>query len=303
MRRTLLALLLALPSLCAQAEPAGTTAKSGSAKPVAPLRVVLVNDVYANYKRFIGQRDPLKLTRFDGPGSNRDVVEVVLLQQALHRGGEKRPLHFLLTDSESRNVKILASGEGDVSGASSWKTSADSNPAHITTSRPLIRDGQFMAGLYFPAGSPALDIVAAQPALVSRYTAVCVEAWTPDVITLTSLGSPVLYTESWESMLGMVKKKRADYVLAPFQPTADFRLNAGGMVMKPVRGVKVSLSGSRHFLLSRSIQHAAELQDALDRGLQQLEQEGVVTRAYRESGFENDAVRGWKLLNPARVAQ
>lgn len=296
MYRLLLALLLALPSLAARA---GTEAASA----VAPLRVVLINDVYANYKRFIGRRDPLTLTRFDGPGSNRDVVEVVLLQQALHRGGEKRPLHFIITDSESRNIKILASGEGDVSGASSWKTSADSNPAHIATSLPLIREGRFMAGLYFPADSPALEKIAAQPALVAHYTAVCVEAWTPDVITLTALGSPVLYTESWESMLGMVKKKRADYVLAPFQPTADLRLNAGGMQLKPVPGVKVSLSGSRHFLISRSIQHAADLQDALDRGLRQLEQEGVVERAYRESGFDNDSVRNWKLLNPPRPAQ
>lgn len=292
-RRHFLAALLALPWLAASAL---------AEKPATPLRVVLASDVYTDYQHFIGKRDPLTLKTFSGPGSRRDVVEVILLQQALRRGGENRPLQFVLTDSESRTVKALANGEADISGASSWKANADSNPAHISASLPVIRDGDFVAGLYFPADAPALKTLASDPAGISRYVAVCAEHWDPDITALQALGSKVLHTDNWESMLGMLRKKRADFVLAPFQPTPGLQLKAGGMVLKPVPGVKVSLAGSRHFLLSRSVQGAPELQKQLNAGLQQLQKEGVLARAYQESGFENASVRNWKLLNTRRSA-
>jgi hypothetical protein len=261
-------------------------------------RVVLARDVYIDYQHFIGSRDPLTLKHFGGPYSRRDVVEVVLLQQALQRGGVGRRLHFILSDSEGRTLKTLASGGADVSASSSWKSSTTGQEKKLLVSRALIAQGRFMAGLYFPEHHHALKNLAAYPENIRRYTAVCVESWTPDIVTLKKLGSPVLLTENWESMLGMLKKQRGDFLLAPFQPTPGLRLQAGGMTLVPVPGIKVGLAGSRHFILWRQGKEAKTLRDALDRGLQQLEAEGTLARAYRESGFENAESQNWRLLNP-----
>ncbi|MDQ8036372.1 MAG: hypothetical protein REI12_03055 [Pedobacter sp.] len=285
---TLLALLLVFPA---------TLVRAGENQEEKAWRVVVARDVYTDYQRFVGQRDPLSLKNFAGPFSRRDVVELVLMQQALERGGANRPLRFILTDSEGRTLKALINGEADISGASSWKSSTAKHDRQLLLSRPLIREGHFMAGLYFPEGHPALKILATQPQEIRRYTAVCADSWTPDLLTLKALGSPVLKTENWESMLGMLKKQRADFVLAPFQPTAGLRLEAGDMVLTPVPGVKVSLEGSRHFLVWRKGLEAEALLKALDQGLAALEHEGTIQRAYRESGFDNTALQNWRILN------
>lgn len=284
----LLALFLLLPAVPARAETAAEE---------KAWRVVVARDVYTDYQRFVGQRDPLELKNFSGAYSRRDVVELVLLQQALQRGGAKRPLRFVLTDSEGRTLKTLANGEADISGASSWKASASNAGGHLLLSRPVIHEGHFMAGLYFPEGHAALESLPRHPQDISRYTAVCADSWIPDLLTLKALGSPVLKTENWESMLGMLKKQRADFVLAPFQPTPGMRLEAGGLVLAPVPGMKVSLKGSRHFLLWGEGAEAEALLKALDQGLATLEREGSIQRAYRESGFDNAALQSWRIIN------
>ncbi len=259
-------------------------------------RVVVMRDVYSDYQHFLAKRDPLSLAHFSGPHSRRDVVELVLLQQALQRGGAQRELRFVLTDSEDRSLKTLASGEADIIGASTWKSSLGSYAPKLLVSRPLIAEGHFMAGLYFPQGHPALATLPRQPQDIHRYTAICAGNWSPDLITLGRLGSPVLKTENWESMLGMLKKRRGDFLLAPFQPTPDLRLETDGLVLLPVPGLKVSLAGSRHFMLARQGPEAALLQAAVDRGITSLEQDGTLQRAYRESGFDDARTSHWRLL-------
>ncbi len=277
---------------------AGISAQASAPVPEKSWRVMLARDVYSDYLHFIGQRDPLTLKYFGGPHSRRDVVEVVLLQQALHRGGISRPLRFVLSESEGRTIKGLARGDADISGASSWQSSTTGLERKLRVSHALIPQGRFMAGLYFPEQHPGLKDLAAHPENIRRYTAVCSESWKPDLATLEKLGSPVLPTESWESMLGMLKKKRGDFLLAPFQPTAGLRLQAGGLTLVPVQGIKVGLAGSRHFILWGQGTEAKILQDALDRGLQELESEGTIARAYRESGFESSETRNWRLISP-----
>ncbi|HEX6592569.1 MAG TPA: hypothetical protein VF050_11265, partial [Moraxellaceae bacterium] len=68
-----------------------------AAEKLPVLRIAVAGDVYSDYKAFVGKRDPLRINTFNGAHARRDVVEVVLLQQALRRGGLQRPLHFLLT--------------------------------------------------------------------------------------------------------------------------------------------------------------------------------------------------------------
>lgn len=261
-----------------------------------PLRLAIHRDVQADYLRFVGARNALALNEFGGNWSRRDVVEVVLLQQALQRGGNTRPLRFVVADSYSRLLKMLASGEADISASSAWKIDADDYSGQITVSQPVIGQGRFEAGLYFPEGHEGLRTVAADAAALTRYTAVCSGDWRPDVATLNALGVRMLLTESWGSMLGMLRKGRADFVLAPFQPNADFRITRDDLVLLPVLGRKVGLVGTRHFLIGRGDAQTASLPALLNRGLSLLEKNGVVSRAYQQSGFFDSRVQNWPRL-------
>lgn len=281
--------------------PAAQAGNPQSHKPVSQeqsaLRIVVQGDVYQDYVKFLGSRNVLDIKSYGGAHTRRDVVEMVLLQQALQLGGENRPLHFMQVNSTSRIAKLLSQNQADISGTSQWKELADTNAAHLAVSQALISEGKFMAGVYFPADHPGLKKIQQQPESIKNFTAVCARAWTSDRTALKQLGSPILLTENWTSILGMLKKKRADFVLAPFQASPDISFKTDTIVLKPVPGIQVSLAGSRHFLLSKDAENAAALEQKLNHGLQELEKNGRIRQAYRESGFEDPRTLTWRRLN------
>jgi len=85
------------------------------------LTIIIEKDVLDDYKKFIENKNPLKLTDFKDKYSRRSTIELVLLQQALEKGGYKKPsLKFILTPSYTRKIVQLKSGLGFSSGTSMW---------------------------------------------------------------------------------------------------------------------------------------------------------------------------------------
>ncbi|WP_051304816.1 hypothetical protein [Chitinilyticum litopenaei] len=266
-----------------------------------PVTILTQQDVYSDYLKFLKGRDPLSLTRFDGEHSRRDVVELVLVQQALKLGGNTRAIKLVTvnatSDSYNRYLKEISTGNAALGGNSVWEVDLKPLADKVYISEPAIRQGEFHAGLYtIPGNSRAL--AASDRAAVQKLTAVVADSWKPDIATLESIPiKNLLKTHSWDSMIGMVSKQRADVVLAPFQPTPDLSFEAGSQKFVPVPNVKVGLQGSRHFFVSRSYSGSATLAKALNSGLDILRNNGTIERAYRESGFFNARTAGWKLIN------
>ncbi|KPC54739.1 hypothetical protein [Amantichitinum ursilacus] len=274
---------------------------AGRAGAVEPITILTQQDVYNDYVRFIDNRDPLTLNHFDGQGSRRDVVELVLVQQALALGGLRLPIKLVkvdnTSDSYTRYLKEILSGNATMGGNTAWLVDLSSIKDRVFVSAPMIRPGEFEAGLYTtPDNRNALS--ARTLADVQMLTAVVAESWLPDVATLNGLKlRNVLQTQSWDSMVGMVEKGRADVLLAPFQPTPDMSLSLVGYKLVPIPQVKVGLDGSRHYFVSRIAPNGAATYAALEKGLAQLRAKGVIERAYRESGFFNSRTQNWSRIN------
>ncbi|GLS04322.1 hypothetical protein GCM10007860_14690 [Chitiniphilus shinanonensis] len=265
------------------------------------ITILTQQDVYNDYIRFIGKRDPLTLTHFSGPGSRRDVVELVLTQQALHLGGLRQPIKLVKvdhsSDSYSRFLREILSGTATLGGNTAWLVDLQEIKDKIYISPPLIRQGEFEAGLYTAPGNQKA-LAADSLAKVQKLTAVVADSWRPDVATLQGLGmANVLMTQSWDSMVGMVAKQRADVLLAPFQATPDMSLQVGSQRFLPIPKVKVGLQGSRHLFVSRLAPNGAQAAEALEKGLAILRGRGLIERAYIESGFFNTRTETWQRLN------
>jgi hypothetical protein len=97
-------------------------------------------------------------------------------------------------------------------------------------------------------------------------------------------------------MVRMVAAGRADFVLAPFSSAPDLSLHAEGLTLLPLPGVKVGLSGSRHFVLAAQHPAFAAFGRRLDEGIQRLHADGRLRQAYQDSGFFSPAVRQWRRL-------
>ncbi len=265
------------------------------ARAEANQRVLVPSDVLQDFERFLAGRDPLQLQQFGGAHARRDVVELVLLLQALALGGVRSTPQRAGMPSVPRLVRELAQAQGLCSGTTYWRDDLP-EPADFLLSRTMVADGEFVAGIYTrPARA---DVLASQSLeQLRRLRFVSNRHWRVDWATLQGLGIEQLaHADTWEAMPRMLAAGRADAVLAPFQPSADLSLEVEGVRLVPVPGIKIGLRGTRHYLVSRRHPLGEAWLAALDAGLQQLQTQGLVQRAYQQSGFFHPAVAGWKRI-------
>lgn len=257
--------------------------------------IVTYIDIHADYKVFLNGQDPLTIEDFSGEKSRRDVVEVILIQQALHLGGYGRPIKLRREKFYNRVITLLKLGEAATGASTIWNIDADNTLFYI--SEPIIRKGEFVAGLYTNQEKAKNFIPTTENILSLK--AVSNELWQVDWLALKALGIDKLYSSSeWPSMVRMVWFGRVDVTLAPFQSNKDMSITIDEMTLLPLDGIKVALPGTRHWLVSKVHPHGKELFAALSKGIKVLRSRGTIEKAYSESGFFDRRVKSWQLISP-----
>lgn len=282
-RRDLLGLAVAglLPAWAAAGEPL--------------LPALIPDDVLLDYQRFLSGRDPAAVTDYGGALSRRDVVEVVLIHQALARQDRQLRLSMTPMPTSQRLQAELRIGHAACSATTYWREDFP-QPDGLLFSDALVQDGEFEAGLYTLPGN-ARALAARKLADVQPLRVLSNNTWRVDWQTLAQLGmADVQHVASWNLMPRMLQQGRADLLLAPFQPTPDLALTVDGVRLVPIPWLKVGMRGTRHFLVSASHALGPRLLDQLNAGLARLRQQGLVKRAYEQSGFFNAKVAGWTRL-------
>ncbi|WP_374034347.1 hypothetical protein ACES2I_17685 [Bdellovibrio bacteriovorus] len=260
------------------------------------VKVGLNADILRDYRSFVKNRDPLKITKFGGPYSRRDVVEVVLFMQALSRGKFQGVVELVPLPSTGRILEQVRLGKVTALANSAWSESLADGDVYKT--KPLIHDGEFVVGIYTRPENAKL-LKAKFPEDFAKFSAVTSPEWHPDVKALKALQvGHVFEVSQWELMVKMVSSGRVDFTLAPFRNSQDKRFTDGSAVFVPVRNYKVNLKGTRHWVSSKKHPAGLQMHEVLEKGRQILAQEGTIRRAYRESGFFQDDIADWKLLNP-----
>ncbi|PUA26771.1 MAG: hypothetical protein B0W54_23865 [Cellvibrio sp. 79] len=258
-------------------------------------------DIIADYQLFIGDRDPIDIEHFGGPGARRDVIEIVLLQQALHLGGFSGKVVLRPENSYLRILKLLTDGQIAISGALMWRDDIKPYSEFLFKTRALVNEGEFIAGLYTRQdNNRALNATTREK--VSQLSAASNDHWKPDIEALKSVGiSRIYYSTYWVQIVRMVVAGRADVTLAPFQSNPGMKVQVDNLELVPIPGVKVALPGSRHWPVSKKHPQSREIFSALEKGIAILEQKNIIQRAYEECGFFHEGVKNWKLLNPPKV--
>ncbi|MEN0036546.1 MAG: hypothetical protein AAGC78_05740 [Cellvibrio sp.] len=255
-------------------------------------------DIITDYQLFVGERDPLLINYFGGPGARRDVIEIVLLQQALDLGGFKGKVTLRPENSYLRILKLVADGQVALSGALMWREDIKPYTTHLFKTKAIVKEGEFIAGLYTRADNQRA-LTANTLEKVQHLSAASNAHWNADVKTLTALGvKKVQFSTYWVQIARMVAAKRADFTLAPFQVNPEMKVVVGNLELVPIPGIKVALPGSRHWPVSKNHPQGEEVFNALIKGIELLEQKKIIQRAYEECGFFHPQVKNWVLLNP-----
>ena len=260
--------------------------------------ILAYSDVYQDYVKFLKGRSPYDITNFKGENTRRDVVEIILIQQALKIGGYTGPIKIIHQEVRYRRVlSLVAQGLADTVSNSVWLTDVDKKKGQFYISDILIPEDKFVAGFYVLADKvDRVNIEVRED--IGKYIAICNINWPVDLAVLKSLNAKCVYSPSWGSMVKMLKAKRGDFILTSFQSTQDLALQAYGVKLLPVRNIKVSLQERRVFVVSKLSKEGGPIFHALQKGIKELMAKGMFDKAYRESGFYNEAVKDWKMIKP-----
>ncbi len=262
----------------------------------APIGVL--PDIKKDYQEFVGARRPETVDFYGGPHARRDVVELLLLQQALILGGFKHPLSFIREENYFRSIRNVQEGKTLTMAGTIWLADLQAVKDKVFISSPLVRNGEFIVGLYTsPNNQLALD--SKTLAELNQLRAVSSRQWKPDLQALQQLGfQKIMFTPNWVNMARMINAGRVDFALAPFELSDDLHIVVDGIELAPIPKVKIAIPGSRHWPISRKHPYGNEFYQALERGLKIMRAQGTIERAYRECGFFRASVDNWTLLNP-----
>lgn len=271
---------------------------SAQAQPMADARIAIQRDVLADYRLYLGDRNPDTVNYYGGHHAYRDVVELILMQQALKLGGFNRPLHFVAEENYSRSIRNLLDGKSLAIGSTTWYEDLAPQRDQLLISPPIIRQGEFIVGIYTSPknqraqASKTLDQLKQLRTATSRH-------WKPDLTTLQHLGfTDIMYTPRWINMARMINAGRVDVILSPFAMNPEKEITVDGFRLVPIEGIKIAIDGSRHWPVSKKHPLSDEFYAALVRGIEQLREAGTIERAYQECGFFHPDLAEWKLLNP-----
>ena len=265
--------------------------------------ILVPPEVVSSFRDYKGSREVADIrdyrfseeysSQHQDPFINLEVVELVLLVQALQLGGVKGEIKIRPASTYNIMNKV-EKGEVLLGGVSIWRERTASRAKTLWVSDPIIRQGEFQLGLYscgLPV--PVLDIEALQQYRLSSHS-----SW-PMVTEL--LHSLELADLSLSSDWGMVAQHScngiSDLVAAPFTTSSGLPLRYLEQLLTPVPGVKLRVSGTRHFIISRLHPKGKRTYFSLQRGLRKLRVKGNIARALRQSGFLHQAANDWTFLN------
>lgn len=247
--------------------------------------VYIRDDVYEDYLKFLDGRPVLTIVDFRGATMRRDVADMVLLQQALALGGFTKTFYYQPGKFNFRNTKLLESGDSLLSFDTYWLNDAKALSDKVFISDPVVRRGEYLAGIYASPENKAVFNIRALTDL-QNFTAVSTPKWRTDWATMTALPlKGLLQEDEWLSQARMVHMKWVDLMLMPFFHDDQGIYQLEQLRLKVVPGVAILLDDSRHFVLSKQHPHGKLAYDALNKGLKILRENGRIEQLYKQAGF------------------
>lgn len=259
--------------------------------------ISIQDDVYIDYQKFVGDRDVLTIKDFSTKIIRRDVIDMIIAQQALKLGGFNLSFSYAPGKVNFRNTKMLQTGQLLISFDSYWQQDAQAISDSVYISEVVIRNGEYIAGMYTsPKNTKMLAVKTL--ADLREFTSISTPRWRTDWQTLQSLPLKKLMQEnSWLSMARMVDIQWIDFLLMPFNSTADQSFTLEKIHLVPVKSIGIILKDSRHFVISKAHPKGEQAYKAINKGLKILRKNGDIVKAYQQAGFFIDPEK-YIVLSP-----
>ncbi len=264
------------------------------------IRLGVPKDVLEDYQLFLNSRKNKDVNEFGGMYSRRDVVELAFFIRALETVRPNSDYKLIAIDSYANGIEQLRQSTITCLATTCWESDLIAYAEEICISPPMIADGLSIVGIYTAAHNQhALNCKSLddfqQLRLVSN------RDWSADWNTLKQLGiDNCLDVKTWRQMVYMVSSSEVDALLAPFATHHELTIELDDCQLIPVPGLRIGLTGSRHFACGKSPQ-ATALAKAIFAELKCYLDDGSFVRALEQCGFINTLTSSWTILNPSGI--
>lgn len=256
------------------------------------------------YLSFLNGRGVMEVDSFypTTNGTHLEIIERILLQQALYLGGETRPITFRSKPQASASeFDAIIDGKSVILARTVWHDELLDFKGSLYISEPIINLGEYQAGLFVSVNNK--KETETDNLKLSDLTVVVNPRWRVDWLALSN--SPITmisHIGKWEDMLAMVDANIVDAMMINFSVGEGLELNYKGEHFTPIKNVKVVLPDTRHFIVSKTHPEGKKVIAALEKGLKILRHRGVITKALKQSGFINEATSDWQIINQQMIA-
>ncbi|WP_321404076.1 hypothetical protein [Maridesulfovibrio sp.] len=226
----------------------------------------------------------------------------MLLKNAFKLGGIDAQLNFSATPNTRREENELVKGYAAI-GAHLFTKSTFEQPEYkdkIFISDPVIEDGQFEKGIFcLPGNHKVLNVRNIEDLKKAGKPLVGIH-WVNECRTLKDLGineDEIEKAPTLDCIFKMIKVGRADWVPLGFHNAAkDLSVSNNGITLVPVKGIKIPLKESRHFIVSKTHPDGEKVFQALQKGIKIMRKNGLSAKLLTQGGFYCPATQNWKTL-------
>ncbi|WP_370978392.1 hypothetical protein [Agaribacterium sp. ZY112] len=226
---------------------------------------------------------------------SRAVVELILICQAFRSVDKDISIRFVVAPNYTRSLELVRNGSAHMMAESAWAEDVDDAVFYAT--EPVIKKGEYFKGVY--TSEKKLETMQVKTvADLRRYTALTPTDWMVDIKALRLMGvTNKRDVHSSQSILKMIHSGRGDYMLSDFTRQHQMAITDGDQVLYPIQGIKIRLDSERVFLVSRKSDPDGKIFEMLNQGIKNLRENSVIKRAFLESGFTNQDVEDWTVIN------
>ncbi|WP_370978469.1 hypothetical protein [Agaribacterium sp. ZY112] len=228
---------------------------------------------------------------------SRLTAEFLIQVRALEAAGFNFNYELIPSPNWARTSRQAAQNQIDLSVESYWVDSPNIDHSVFWLSEAVLKQGETQVGL-FTYENNHKALAAKNLDDVRKLKHVTVKTWHADINTIEAYNPIALQkVDSFEAMIRVLKRGRADVGLVEFFGEPDFRHNHFGTIIQAIPNMKVGLLDERVFAVSKQHPQSKQILEALNRGISLLRKNGELKKMLSQAGYYPKEVENWPYIN------
>jgi len=226
------------------------------------------------------QTDLLDITDLSVDRATQQFVNLVIIKQALHKGGISVDFDFVVSPNSRRAFSLLRNNKAVLMPMLIFKNAI---PNDLLSSSPLITSNNLLKGIYGLKSNKSLMAVTNLTQL-QQHSAVTKADWKQDISILKQLNLKSVDTvNQYITIYKRIAFRNTDFTLLDFPFNKQNMQQSGEIKLYPVPNLAIELKGSKHFVFSKSHPDSKRLLQAFEKGLVIMKKDGLIQKYYQQA--------------------